>query len=142
MQLLYRARVQAHIGLNMHMRGDDSKSVLCCARIRQDSEGRYCIEAQSGAEVPFISVDKLSLKLQDVPSHVVGTHISDGTPDNCLVPIYLEQLHPHMMIAGKEALLRIRLTQLSDGCVLGISFSHMLAGAVATEQGIFACESA
>jgi len=94
---------------------------------------------QSGAEVPFSSVDKLSLKLQDVPSHFVRLHISDRTPDNCLLPTYLEQLHPHLLIAGKEALLQIRLTQLSDGCVL---VSHMLAGAVAAESGILACEDA
>ncbi len=83
---------------------------------------------QSGAVIPFSSVDKLSLKLQDVPSHFVRVHISDRTPDNALLPTYLEQLHPHLLIAGKEALLHIRLTQVSDGCVLGVSISHMLAG--------------
>jgi len=83
---------------------------------------------QSGTVIPFSSVDKLSLKLRDVPAHVVRVHISDRTPDNALLPTYLEQLHPHLLIAGKEALLQIRLTQVSDGCVLGVSISHMLAG--------------
>jgi len=97
---------------------------------------------QSGTVISFSSVDKLSLKLQDVPAHFVRLHISDRTPDNSLLPTYLEQLHPHLLIAGKEALLQIRLTQLSDGCVLGISISHMLAGAVAAESGMLACEDA
>jgi len=110
--------------------------VICRGRIRQDSQGRYCIEVQSGAEISFSSVDHPKLTLQDVPSNFVRLHISDRTPDNTLLPVFLEQLHPHLLIAGKEALLQIRLTQLSDGCVLGVSVSHMLAGAATAEHGI------
>lgn len=114
--------------------------MLCRGRIRQDSQGRYCIEVQSGTEIPFSSTDQLKLTLQDVPSNFVRLHVPDRTPDTTLLPIFLEQLHPHLLIAGKEALLQIRLTQLSDGCVLGISVSHMLAGAATNEQGTLACE--
>ncbi len=113
------------------MRCDHSRrsfKAVFCARICQDFEGRYCIEVQTGTVIPFSSVEKLSLKLQDVPSDFVRVRISDGTPDNTLLPTYLEQLHPQLLIAGKEALLQIRLTQISDGCVLGVSISHMLAG--------------
>ena len=110
--------------------------MLCRGRIRQDSQGRHCIEVQSGTEIPFSSVDHLKLTLQDVPSSFVRLHISDHTPDSTLLPIFLEQLHPHLLIAGKEALLQIRLTQLLDGCVLGVSVSHMLAGAATDEQAI------
>ena len=115
--------------------------MLCRGRIGQDSQGRYCIEVQSGTEIPFSSVDHLKLTLQDVPSSFVRLHISDRTPDNALLPIFLEQLHPNLLVAGKEALLQIRLTQLSDGCVLGVSVSHMLAGA-ATARNMLACKNA
>ena len=110
--------------------------MLCRCRIRQDPQGRYCIEVQSDTEIPFSSVDHLNLTLQDVPSNFVRLHISDHTPDNTLLPVFLAQLPPHLLIAGKEALLQIRLTQLSDGCVLGVSVSHMLAGAATDKQGI------
>ena len=124
-----------------HVRRSKWQSRYACGRIRQDSQGRYCIEVDSGAEIPFTSRDHLKLTLQDVPSTFVRLHIPDCTPDNTLLPIFLEQLHPHLLIAGKEALLQIRLTQLSDGCVLGVSVSHMLAGAATDVQRMLARET-
>ena len=38
------------------------------------------------------------------------------------------------MLAGKEALFKVQLTQVQDGCVLGFSFCHGLSGERASIQ--------
>ncbi len=104
------------------------------AGIHQDPEGRYCIGLRTDKKVALTSTDHFNFKLADFPSTFVRPHVPDGLPNNDLARDFLEQMQPHLILAGEEALFKLRLTQLSDGCVLGISFSHMLAGDCADAQ--------
>ena len=45
-----------------------------------------------------------------------------------MLPGFIPQLQPHLMLAGKEALFKVQLTQVQDGSVLGFSFSHGMSG--------------
>jgi len=59
-------------------------------------------------------------------------------PSNILLPDFIPQLHPHLMLAGKDAFFKIQLTQVQDGCVLGFSVSHGLTG---KQNSVFLHES-
>ena len=66
--------------------------------------------------------------LSDLPSQYSEKKVSDVQPSNSLLPDFIPQLQPHLMLAGKEALFEVQLTQVQDGSVLGFSFSHGLTG--------------
>jgi len=78
--------------------------------------------------VPLTEAENKSLSLTDVPATFVQAPIPGHLPNNFLLPDFLEQLQPHQILAGEEPVMKLRLTHISDGCVLGISVSHMLAG--------------
>ncbi|KAL0043003.1 hypothetical protein WJX79_006544 [Trebouxia sp. C0005] len=46
----------------------------------------------------------------------------------------VQQLQPHRVFSGEEAPFKLQITQLSDGCALGISISHLLADAESLGQ--------
>ncbi|KAL0021527.1 hypothetical protein WJX77_004343 [Trebouxia sp. C0004] len=96
-------------------------------RFLQDSDGRYYIGlASQASEIPYQSAERLEVCLSDLPSQYSEKKVSDVQPSNCLLPDFIPQLQPHLMLAGKEAFFRVQLTQVQDGCVLGFSFSHGL----------------
>lgn len=66
--------------------------------------------------------------LSDLPSQYSEKKVSDVQPSNCLLPAFIPQLQPHLMLAGKDAFFKVQLTQVQDGCVLGFSVSHGLTG--------------
>ncbi len=98
------------------------------ARVCLDAEGKYCIGRGDG--VSLTVAENQSLGQADVPATFVQAQIPGQLPNNLLLPDFLEQIQPHQILAGEEPVMKLRLTQLSDGCVLGISVSHMLAGIV------------
>ena len=113
-------------------------------RICQTPEGRYFI-GSGGTHPPGITytvAQKLSLSLPDLPAQYVQSRVSDAGPVNILLPELIEQMQPHQMLAGKEPLFRVQLTEIQDGCVLGISFSHALAGADWPLSLVWLCHSA
>lgn len=98
-------------------------------RYLQDSEGRYYIGlAPQASEIPYQNTEKLEVCLSDLPSQYSEKKVSDVQPSNSLLPGFIPQLQPHLMLAGKEAFFKVQLTQVQDGCVLGFSFSHGLTG--------------
>ena len=100
-----------------------------CRRFLQDPDGRYYIgSAAQGAEIPYKNTERLEVCLCDLPSHYSEKKVSDVQPSNCLLPDFIPQLQPHLMLAGKEAFFKVQLTQVQDGCVLGFSVSHGLTG--------------
>ena len=102
-------------------------ALLC--RLLQDAEGRYYIGSDGDlCEIPFTVTQDLQLKLLDLPSKYAEKYVSDAIPSNRLLPDLIPQMQPHLLLTGKEALLKVQLTQLQDGCVLGISFAHALSG--------------
>ena len=68
------------------------------------------------------------MRLSDLPSRYTEHRVSDACPSNSLLPDFIPQLQPHLMLAGKEALFKVQLTQVQDGSVLGFSFSHGMSG--------------
>ncbi len=100
------------------------------ARVCLDArtKGKYCIGRGNG--VPLTEAENKSLSLADVPATFVQAPIPGHLPNNLLLPDFLEQIQPHQILAGEEPVMKLRLTHLSDGCVVGISVSHMLAGIV------------
>ena len=95
-------------------------------RVCLDAEGKYCIGRGDG--LPLTVAENESLSLADVPATFVQASIPNQLPNNLLLPDFLEQMQPHQILAGEEPVLKLRLTHLSDGCVLGFSVFHMLAG--------------
>jgi len=100
--------------------------VVALARICQDSEGRTFLG--SGFGLPFTTAEQLKLSLAEVPTGFVQQQVPDATPNNVLLPSLVQQLQPHRVFSGEEALFKLQLTQLSDGCALGVSISYLLAG--------------
>ena len=98
-------------------------------RFLQTPEGRYCI-GYSGEdrEIPFTVKDNLQVQLSELPNMYAERRISDASPSNSLLPDFIPQLHPHLLLSGKEAFFQVQLTQVQDGSVLGFSFSHGLTG--------------
>ncbi len=98
-------------------------------RFLQNPDGRYYIgSAAQGAEIPYKNTERLEVRLSDLPSQYSEKRVSDVQPSNCLLPDFIPQLQPHLMLAGKEAFFKMQLTQVQDGCVLGFSVSHGLTG--------------
>lgn len=85
-------------------------------------------------DVPFTTAEQLKLSLTEVPPGFVQHQVPDATPNNVLLPSLVQQLQPHRVFSGEEAPFKLQITQLSDGCALGISISHLLAG-VAAQPG-------
>ena len=75
---------------------------LCfCCRFRQTPEGRLClIPAEAACSIPFASAQKLQVRLSDLPSRCVERRVSDVTPSNWLLPDFIPQLQPHLMLTG------------------------------------------
>ena len=103
-------------------------------RFLQTSEGRYFINIAQGQgyEIPFKASKNLQMQLRDLPSKFAACNISDAEPSNSLLPEFVPQLQPHLMLAGKDAFFKVQLTQLQDGAVLGVAFSHGLTGEFVT----------
>lgn len=101
----------------------------CWHRLLQTPEGRYYI-GPSGepTQIPCITTQKPHFHLSDLPSKYAEQHISDFCPSNTLLPEFILQLQPHLMLTGRQALFQVQLTQVQGGSVLGISFSHGLSG--------------
>lgn len=98
-------------------------------RFVQTPEGRYYIGSRGeDCEIPFTVKDNLQVQLSELPNIYAERHISDASPSNSLLPDFIPQLHPHLLLAGEEALFQVQLTQVQDGSVLGLSFSHGLTG--------------
>lgn len=102
------------------------RTVVAFARICQDSQGRTFLG--SGHGVPFTTAEQLKLSLTEVSSGFVQHQVPDATPNNVLLASLVQQLQPHRVFSGEEAPFKLQLTQLSDGCALGVSVSHLLAG--------------
>ena len=98
-------------------------------RFLQNQDGRYHIgSAAQSDEIPYKNTERLEVCLSDLPSQYSEKKVSDVQPSNILLPDFIPQLHPHLMLAGKEAFFKVQLTQVQDGCVLGFSVSHGLTG--------------
>ena len=54
--------------------------------------------------------------LSDLPSHYDDEKVSHVQPSKCLLPDFIPQLHPDMMLIGKKAF-EAQLTQVQNGCV-------------------------
>ena len=54
--------------------------------------------------------------------------VPDAVPNNVLLPHLVHQMQPHKVAGGEEAPFLLQLTHIADGCILGVSVSHMLAG--------------
>lgn len=68
------------------------------------------------------------MQLADLPAHYVHSKLSDAVPLNALLPNLIPQMQPHQVLAGKDAVFKVQLSQFQDGSVLGISYSHAVAG--------------
>ena len=90
------------------------QNITACfvGRLHQDKGGKYHISA--GEEVAFTTSTNASLKLSDVPQDLIQQNVSDRKPDNLLLPHFLAQLQPHKILAGKEAVMGVRLTQVAE----------------------------
>ncbi|KAA6421201.1 MAG: hypothetical protein FRX49_08900 [Trebouxia sp. A1-2] len=96
-------------------------------RLLQNPDGRYYIgSAAQAVDIPYQNTERLEQRLSDLPSQYSETKVSDVQPSNSLLPDFIPQLQPHLMLAGKGAFFKVQLTQVQDGCVLGFSFSHGL----------------
>ena len=80
------------------------------------------------SEIPFKSTESLQTQVSDLPSKFAVHKISNAQPSNSLLPEFIPQLEPHLVLTGKEALFKVQLTQLQDGAVLGIALAHGLTG--------------
>ena len=102
---------------------------ICWRRLHQTPEGRYYIGSTGGpCQIPYLTAERRQVQLSDLPSKYAQKHISDACPSNTLLPDFIPQLQPHLILTGKQALFKLQLTHLQDGSVLGISFSHSLSG--------------
>ena len=108
-------------------------------RICQDSEGQTFLG--SGPGVPFTTAEQLTLSLAEVPPCYAQQQVPDDTPNNVLLPSLVQQLQPHRVSSGEEAPFKLQLTQLSDGCALGVSISYLLAGDAAQPGPMLASSS-
>ncbi|KAL0048306.1 hypothetical protein WJX82_000471 [Trebouxia sp. C0006] len=78
--------------------------------------------------------EQLTLSLAEVPPCYAQQQVPDDTPNNVLLPSLVQQLQPHRVSSGEEAPFKLQLTQLSDGCALGVSISYLLADAESLGQ--------
>ena len=107
----------------------DSSCIACC-RLKQSVDGKYFVDSEgvSSAGIPCTVATLQHLHISDLPAHYVQAKVSDAVPVNTLVPELIPQMQPHLMLAGKEPLFKLQLTHVRNGSVLGVSFSHALAG--------------
>jgi hypothetical protein len=77
----------------------------------------------------------VELTIVDVPHLAMATEcgadtwpMRNVTISNPQVPFYLPTLDvsPSALLSGKEPLCKVQLTRMADGCVLGISLSHVI----------------
>ena len=105
---------------------------LSAYRMSRSHEGRYFIGPGSNVDgphsFPFAYSHDPSRRLSDLPAQYVQRSVQEHIPINAFPLELVPQMHPDLLLAGKEALFQVRLTTIKDGSVLGVSFSHALAG--------------
>ncbi|KAK9839049.1 hypothetical protein WJX74_008467 [Apatococcus lobatus] len=114
---------------------DHHYPILTC-RVRQDDAGRFFLDS-SNAGFTIGTCNKPESQLRDVLRAFARPSAPELEPLNACAEDYLEQLNPVEVLAGRCPLFGLRLTQVKDGSVLGLSFSHMLADAESMGQLLY-----
>lgn len=106
-------------------------------RFVQTSQGQLFIGVFSGqaSKIPDKSTTNLQTQVSDLPSKFVVHKIPNAQPSNSLLPEFIPQLQPHLVLAGKDALFKVQLTQLQGGAVLGLALARGLAGRSSCQEG-------
>lgn len=96
-------------------------------RLQRDRLGSNFIDA-SNTGFTLTSAQALGLQLNDILPAFALHDCNEAVPINRLADHFIEQMQPDRILNGKDPLLSLRLTAVQDGMVLGVSFSHLLAG--------------
>ena len=101
----------------------------CGGRLRQDPEGRQLVVVENTG-FPLEASLQQQADLSNVLSHFVfPSHVQQHHPLVRVGENFTIQLDIGKMLDGASPLFGVRLTQVKGGSVLGLSISHLLAGA-------------
>ncbi len=103
-----------------------SATQLFC-RLGRDTEGRLFIDT-SNAGLPVEIVSDHRLQISDVLPGYTRSSQPEAEPVNLLGEKFAPMVQPDCVQRGEAPLLSIQLTQVHDGSIVGVSFSHTLAG--------------
>ena len=96
-------------------------------RLQQDENGSFAFDT-SNRGFQFSVAHRPEAELRDVLKAFTLPSAPEVQPVNCWAEPLVEQLDPVGMGTGQTPLFGIRLTNVKDGSVLGISISHTIIG--------------
>ncbi|KAK9844238.1 hypothetical protein WJX84_005198 [Apatococcus fuscideae] len=108
---------------------------LLTGRLRISERGhRYVDNSNKGFS--FLIEEDKERTLEEVNASFVLDETLETEPINGLPGSFVEPLQPHLFANGQDCILKVRLTNVQDGSVLGFSFAHCIADAEAMGQFI------
>ena len=104
-------------------------------RLRRDSRGRFHIFC--GSSFNFATAVNKEAELLDAFTSFSYPAAPESEPQQSLAEQFVEQLDVTKYLNGQSPLFGLRLTNVKNGCILGVSLSHALAGAQACQDDLF-----
>ena len=96
-------------------------------RLRQDEAGRSYIDGSNSGFI-FSTVEDRSLELLDVLRDFAYSPAPEVEPTQRLAEGFVEQLDSVGYLKGESPLFGVRLTNVKNGSILGVSMSHAVSG--------------
>lgn len=93
----------------------------------QDEQGIYFID-KSNKGFPLLRTQRQDLRLNDVLPAFTEPLAPEKLPQCTFAEAFVDQIQPEACLTGQAPLISLRVTNVADGFVLGVSASHTFTG--------------